>query len=204
MIEYIFPHNPDDRVLKKASELLKTGKLVCIPTDTNWIVVCDPNSKDGVERLYKLKGAELDKHFSLLCDSISRASDLALINDHAFKILKRYIPGHYTFIFECTKKMAKTLKASKMDKEIGIRFVPSELVSKLIQVCDHPLLSTNLTEDQMGVPPPYYSVIIEDALMGAVDMIIDPGEVEFSGPSTIISFTSGSAELLREGVGTWP
>ena len=201
MIEYVIAENPDDRVLKKAFDYLKNGKLICFPSDTNWIVACDPANKDAVTKLYRLKDEGPHKHFSLLCNSISMASDLAKIGDGAFKVLNKLTPGHYTFIFEATKKMAKTLKASKKDKEVGIRIIPNTLVNRLIETCGSALLSSNLTEKQLEQNPPFYSYMIEDALSNELSMIIDPGEFEFVGKSTIISFINGEAELIREGVG---
>lgn len=204
MIEYVIAQNPDDRILQKAAKLLDAGDLICFPTDTNWIVACDPEAKDAVAKLYKFKGESPQKHFSLLCDTISRASELAVIDDSAFRIIKPLIPGHYTFIFEATKKMAKTLKASKVDKEVGIRFIPNLLVNKLIETFGKPLLSTNITPVQMGQEPPFYSYMIEDALRGQVAMVIDPGEFEFVGRSTMLSFVNGVPELIRQGEGPWP
>jgi tRNA threonylcarbamoyl adenosine modification protein (Sua5/YciO/YrdC/YwlC family) len=123
MIEYIIAQNPDDRILKRCSDLLTQGKLLCLPTDTNWVVICDPFNKDAVEQLYRLKGESPQKHFSLLCSDISMASELAIIENQAFKLLKKLVPGHFTFIFNASKMITKYLKASKTDKEIGIRIL---------------------------------------------------------------------------------
>ena len=117
MIEYIFPHNPDDRILKKASSLLKAGELVVIPTDTSWVLLADPFHKGAVEKLYRAKNEEKSHHFSLLCEDISSASELAHISDKAFRLIRGKVPGHYTFIFDATKKMIKSLKASGADPE---------------------------------------------------------------------------------------
>lgn len=204
MIEYVIAHDPDDRIINKAVESLRKGNLVCIPTDTNWITIADPYNKDAVAKLYTLKKENVQKHFSLLVNEISKASEVALIDDMAFKLLKRTIPGHYTFIFEATKKIAKTLKASKMDKEIGLRFVPSELVNRLLNEFSSPVIGTNipksLLNDFDGVDE-IYSYMIEEKYSHLIDMIIDPGEVDFAGPSTIVNFTQGAVEVSREGAG---
>jgi tRNA threonylcarbamoyl adenosine modification protein (Sua5/YciO/YrdC/YwlC family) len=204
MIEYVIEHNPDDRVLKKAAQALEWGGLICFPTDTNWIVAAFPFSKEGLEKLYRLKGETPNKHFSLLCNSVSMASEVAIINDQSFKVIRQCIPGHFTFIFEATKKVTKCLKASKADKEIGIRFPPGKLVYKLIETSSFPLISTNITHQMLGLAEdePIYSYHIEDKLSHCLDMIIDPGEFEFAGPSTIISLCSAEGiEILREGAG---
>jgi tRNA threonylcarbamoyl adenosine modification protein (Sua5/YciO/YrdC/YwlC family) len=204
MIEYIVPNNPDDRVLKRASACLNKGQLICFPTDTNWIVCCSPYNKEGVDKLYKLKGVDEHKHFSVLCGNISQASEIALIDNAAFKQLKKCTPGHYTFIFPALKKITKYLKASKTDKEIGIRFIPSYFIQTLIESHGDVLLSTNLNHQILNLDEnfPIYSAIIEDQLSNMIEMIIDPGEFDFVGPSTIISYVEENGpELIREGAG---
>ena len=125
MIEYVIAQNPDDRILKKASKILADGGLVCLPTDTNWVVTADPLSKHGIEKLYRFKHAEADKHFSVLCDAISTAAAIAEIGDSTFRMLRGRVPGNFTFIFKARKSIRKKLSASKRDQEIGVRFPPA-------------------------------------------------------------------------------
>ncbi len=202
MIEYVIANNPDDRILQKAADQLSTGNLVILPTDTNWIVVADPFSKKGVENLYSFKGEDRSHHFSLLCDTIKRASESAFIDDNAYKILRNKIPGPFTFIFESRKVMIKALKATKADHQIGVRFSPSQLVMKLIEFYERPLVSTNIPKEKIEVSEgeDLYGFQIEEAL-GHMALILDPGELEFLGQSTIIDFSSGVMELVREGAG---
>ena len=206
MIEYIIAHSPDDRVLAKASTILKAGGLICFPTDTSWILAACSTNKVAIEKLYKIKKEDKQKHFSILCDEISTASEVAIIQNNAFKTLKKLIPGHYTFIFEASKKMAKLVQASRTDKEVGIRFVPSILVDKLIKIHGEVLISTNIPDKMFDLPEDsteqIYSYQVEEACSHIVEMIIDPGEFEFCGPSSIIDFSSGEIPILvREGSG---
>ena len=206
MIEYIIPHNPDDRVLKNASQLLQEGKLICFPADTSWTLAACCTNKDAIDKLYKIKKEDNQKHFSLLCDSISKASELAHIDNQAFKLLKKTIPGHYTFIFEATKKMAKYIQASKTDKEVGIRFIPIDYVQKIIEVHGKPLVCTNITNSILGISEddltPIYSYQLEESISHLASMIIDPGEFEFVEPSTIIDFVNDQVPaIIREGSG---
>lgn len=203
MIEYVIAHNPDDRIINRAAQILKKGGLVCLPTDTNWQVLADPFNKKAVEKLYQFKKENTSKHFSLLCSNISIASDLAYIDDRAFKILKKIIPGHYTFIFEASKKMSKALKASKMDKEVGIRFVPTTLTEKLLETINQALISTNISSNMVdSIDDAILSYMIDEKHGHKIDMIIDPGELEFVGQSTILSFTDPyQIELVRTGAG---
>ncbi len=205
MIDYVVAHNPDDRVLLKASQILRNGGLICFPTETNWVVVADPYSKEGVEKLYRLRHVENTKHFTVLCDSFKKAQEVSIIDDNAFRILKKITPGPYTFIFEAQKKITKHLKASKSDKEVGIRFPPSKLVQKILQCHDDVVLSSHLSTDMMAMEdeqPLIYGALIEDYFGEKIEMIIDPGEYDFIGTSTtIIDFTSGAPEIIREGAG---
>lgn len=204
MIEYILDSNPDDRILKRARDFLKEGKLVVVPTDTNWVLLGDPFQKAAVEKLYRLKKEEKSHHFSLLVDSISTASELAEISDAAFKLIRNKIPGHYTFIFGATKKMTKVLKASKTDHQVGIRFVPVNFIKVLLELYGGPLISTNIHEGLMGrefLPEEIYSFEIEERLGGQVSLIIDPGEPVFVGPSTIYDLRDEEFVIIREGKG---
>jgi tRNA threonylcarbamoyl adenosine modification protein (Sua5/YciO/YrdC/YwlC family) len=205
MIEYVVEHNPDDRILKKASQILRNGGLICFPTETNWVVVADPFNKEGVEKLYRFRHVENTKHFTILCDSFQKAQEVSFIDDSSFRLLKKMIPGSYTFIFEAKKQITKYLKASKTDKEVGIRFPPKILCLKLLEVHGEVVISTHLTREMLELEDegiPLYSALIEDHFGNQIDLIIDPGEYDFIGNhTTIIDFTSGAPEIIREGAG---
>jgi tRNA threonylcarbamoyl adenosine modification protein (Sua5/YciO/YrdC/YwlC family) len=207
MIEYVIAESPDDRILKKASDILKSGGLVCYPTDTNWLIVCDPFNKKGLEKLYRVKNEGPLKHYSLVADTISRAQEVAYIHDSAFKMIRKKVPGHFTFIFEARKKITRAVQANKSDKEVGLRFCPDILSRNLIDIHGDVLLSTHITNELVKVEDgeDVYSYQIEEALRGSLDMIIDPGEYNFVGASTIVNLSvEGEVEVLREGAGIWP
>src|SRR5690606_13715749 len=107
---------------------------ICFPTETNWVVVADPYNKLGVDKLYRLRHEDNTKHFTILCEDFKKAMEIAYIDDGAFRILKKIIPGSYTLIFEAQKKITKLLKASKTDKEVGLRFPPVTICRKLLEV----------------------------------------------------------------------
>ena len=204
MIDYVVGHNPDDRILNRASQILRNGGLLCFPTETNWVVVCDPFNKESVEKLYRLRHIENTKHLTVLCCTFQKAMEIAFVEDGAFSLMKKVIPGPYTFIFEAQKKITKYLKASKVDHQVGIRFPPSKLVRSILDNFDDVLLSTHLSHDMIeDADPevPLYSAQIDDHFGNMIDLIIDPGEVEFLGQTTIVDFSSGEPEVIREGVG---
>ncbi len=204
MIEYVFEKNPDERILQRASRVLNSGGLVCFPTETNWVACASPFHKEGVDKLYRLRHVENTKHFTIMCSSFQKAMEIAVIGNGAFSILKKIIPGPYTFIFESQKKITKWLKASKVDHQVGIRFSPSVLCQKLLETHGEVLICTHVTQDMLGEEDAtfIYSALIEDALGSMIDLIIDPGEAEFLGPTTIIDWTTGEPEIIREGSGS--
>jgi len=204
MIEYVVEINPDDRILNRASQILKNGVLVCFPTETNWVAVCNPFSKPAVEKLYGLRHIQNSKHLSVLCASFQQAMEVAFIDDGAFKLLKKVIPGPYTFIFEAQKKITKFLKASKIDHQVGIRFPPKHFALCLLSSFDDVLLATHINHKMIeGSDPnfPLYSALIEDYFGNRIELIIDTGDCDFEGPTTIVDFTSGEPVVQRIGAG---
>jgi len=204
MIEYVIPENPDNRILSKCSEQLNSGSLIAFPTDTNWIIACDPWSKTGVEALYRFKGESKQKHFAFLCPSIAMASEVGVVTDSAYRLIRNRVPGNYTFIFKATKLAMKAVKASKTDHEVEIRIPPNSVVLKLLEYHRKPILSTNLTKEMLGIgeDDAVYSFMIEEKFGHSLSSILDPGEYEFAGASTIVDFSQGDFPILvREGAG---
>lgn len=204
MIEYVVEHNPDDRVLLKASQILKNGGLLCFPIDSNWIIVADTFNRDGVEKLYRLRHIENTKHLTILCQSFQKAMEIAYIEDGAFRLIKKVTPGPYTFIFAAQKRITKLLKASKYDHQVGLRFPPSHLCRKLLEIHGEVFISSHLTHDMLGLEDdgiPLYGALIEDQAGHSIDLILDTGDYQFVGPTTIVDFTTGAPEVIRQGAG---
>ena len=203
MIEYVIAKSPDSRIIEKVCEKLKAGEIIIFPTDSNWVMAVNPFHKGAVEKIYKMKGEDKTHHFSLTCLNISMANKLAIIPDDVFRLIRNKVPGHYTFIFSATKVITKALKASKIDHEVGIRFVPSILLNNILEQFNGPLLTTNLTKDMLNISDQdeVYSYLIDEELGNQVGAIIDPGEYEFHGGSTIYNFASDRRECTREGAG---
>lgn len=206
MIEYVVEQNPDDRILVKASQILNSGGLLCFPLETNWVAVCDPFNKNGVDKLYRLRHIDDTKHLTILCDHFQKASEVAHISDGAFRLIKKVIPGPYTFIFEAQKSITKLLKASRIDKQVGIRFPPSNLCRKLIETHGQVLMCSHVSADMFDLGEEdendlIYGAMIDDKFSHMIDLVIDPGEYEFIGPTSIVDFTSGTPEVVRVGTG---
>lgn len=204
MIEYVVEHNPDTRVLSKAVKILQNGGLVCFPTETNWVVVANPYLKSSVDKLYQLRHVDNTKHFTVFCANFQKAMEVAYIDDNVFRLMKKVTPGPYTFILEAQKKITKLLKASKHDHQVGIRFPPRIVCTRLLEEFGEVVIGTHLTHElieESDPDIPLYSAQIEEAFPYLIDLIIDPGEVEFVGSTTIVDFTSGSPEIIRKGAG---
>ncbi len=204
MIEYVIESNPDDRILNRAAHILQKGGLICFPTETNWIVAADPFNQTAVNRLYQLRHIEDSKHLTIMVPNFQKAMEIAYIDDGAFSLLKRVVPGSYTFIFEAQKKLTKFLKASKVDHQVGIRFPVKNLCQKLLASHGEVLITSHISHDMIeDADPdlPLYSALIEDQFGSQIELILDPGEVEFLGSTTIVDFTSGEPLLKREGIG---
>ncbi len=204
MISYIIPESPDIRILSQASQNLRDGRLICLPLDTNWVVLADPFTKQGVDALYRFRHVENTKHFTLFCADFHQASEIAFIDDSAFRILRRVVPGPYTFIFKPQKKILKHLKASKTDHEVGIRFPPSSLLASLLKLHDGPVIGSHLSHEMLPDHPedvPIWSGLIDDTFSHQISQTIDTGENEFTPSTTIISFSEGHPELIRMGAG---
>lgn len=205
MIDYVVEHNPDDRVLSKASKILRQGGLICFPTETNWVVVADLYKRESVDKLYRLRHVENTKHFTIFCPNFQKAMEIAHIDDGTFRLMKKVIPGPYTFILEAQKKVTKNLKASKVDHQVGIRFPTSPLCQSILDNFGDVLITSHLSHDMLEDADetiPLYSAQIEDAFSPLIDLIIDPGEYDFVGNTTIVDFTSGVPEVIREGAGS--
>ena len=212
MIVYIIPENPDDRILKRASEAMRAGGLVCFPSDTHWVVAASTCSKKGIDALYEFKGAEKGKHFSMMCNSISEASQYGVIYDHAFKLVKRCLPGPYTFIFSPTKEIPRAIRGYRKENEIGIRIPKNVFCQRFVQMHGVPLVTSSLTmqmlkQTHIGITvdegQPIYSYQLEEAYGHLFALIIDPGEFEFLGESSVVSFATddGIPIVLRQGAG---
>ena len=207
MIQYILPENCDDRILEYAAKHLKNGELIIIPSDTNWILIGDIRQKKTIEKIYRLKNEDKQKHFSLLCSSLKMANEVAIISSPVFKTMNRKMPGHFTFILPAQKSITKYLKASKTDHQVGIRIIPINWINQLIDNFAGPLISTNIDHNLLGSTEgdDIYSYLIEESLSHEIPLILDSGESEFVGASTILDFSDDAEEILiRQGAGIWP
>ncbi|MFT4062223.1 MAG: L-threonylcarbamoyladenylate synthase [Edaphocola sp.] len=201
MILQLHPDNPQPRKLKTIVECLQNGGVIIYPTDTIYGIGCDIYHPAAIERICRIKGIlPKNANFSFICRDLSHLSDYAKsIATPTFRLLKKALPGPYTFILDATKEVPKLLKTKK--DTVGIR-VPDHIVCQsIVEALGHPLISASLPmEDDVE----YYTdpEVIHDIFEKQVDIVVDSG-IGSMVPSTIIDCTGDEPELIREGAGKW-
>ncbi len=198
MIVKIHPENPEPRLIRKAAEIMSAGGIVIYPTDTVYGLGCSVENKNAIERIHLIKRQRTDKPFSFICSDLTHISEYARVSNAAFRIMKRLIPGPYTFILPAGRmKTLPRILVSKR-KSVGIRVPDSRVPLDLVKQLGHPVLSTSVTTEEG-------EVLNDPALIGEhfnniVEMIMDGG-VLTSEPSTILDLTEDSPVVVRQGAG---
>lgn len=201
MLIHLHPDNPQPRNIKTVVDCLRSGGVIIYPTDTIYGIGCDIYNQQAIERICRIKDIQSkNANFSFICRDLSHLSDYARnIDTPVFRLLKKALPGPYTFILEATKEVPKLLKTKK--DTVGIR-VPDHIICQtIIQELGHPIMSASLPMDD---DVEYFTdpEIIHDIFGNQVDMVIDSGIGNMLA-STIIDCTGDSPELIREGAGSW-
>jgi tRNA threonylcarbamoyl adenosine modification protein (Sua5/YciO/YrdC/YwlC family) len=201
MLIHLHPDNPQPRNIKTVVDCLRSGGVIIYPTDTIYGIGCDIYNQAAIERICRIKNiASKNANFSFICRDLSHLSDYAKnIGTPTFRLLKKALPGPYTFILEATKEVPKSLKTKK--DTVGIR-VPDHIICQtIIQELGHPIMSTSLPTDE---DVEYFTdpEVIHDIFENQVDMVIDSGIGSMIG-STVIDCTNNEPVLIREGAGEW-
>ncbi len=202
MLIHLHPDNPQERNLKVVIDTLKKGGVIIYPTDTIYGIGCDINNSDAIERICRIKNIQSKKaNFSFICQDLSHLSDYARnIDTPTFRLLKKALPGPYTFILEASRQVPKLLKTKK--DTVGIRVPNHRICQMIVEELGNPIMSTSLP---IAEDVEYYTdpETIHDMFENQVDLVIDGGIGNIS-MSTIVDFTTGAPELIREGAGEWP
>ncbi len=207
MTEYIIPTNIDDRVLKRAAELLASGGLVAHPTDTSWHISCAASSPTGIETLKKLKSGAKSYLLTLFTADVSQISDYAEVNTSQYKIIRHLAPGPYVFVLGARKKLEKLTGMKR--REVGVR-LPSDPVSRaLLSVLGAPFFSITAakTMEDQGLWDIHFAEEnlfecgweLED--IPEVDMILETSETLSKTLTTVIDLTGSEMNVIREGAG---
>lgn len=201
MLLYIHPESPQERQIKQAVELIRNGGIGIFPTDTVYAMGCCLYQHKAVERIARIKGIKPEKaNFSILTDGLSNLSEYTKpIDNHLFRLMKKVLPGPYTFILPASSKVPGIFESRK--KTIGIRVPDNEILRQIIGILGTPLVSTSLhSDDDDYLEYVVNAELIYEKYESVVDFVIDggPGGIE---PSTVLDCTGDEIEIVREGKG---
>lgn len=197
----VFPDNPDDRVIDRIVNCLKNGGVIIYPTDTVYSMGCDSSNVRAVEKLCKLKNIKPSQNkFSIVCSDLRDISTYAKVSNEAFRLMKRLLPGPFTFIMPSTGDLPKILQTNR--KTIGIRVPDHKVPNLIIQKLGHPIITTSVKDDIDDIVEyPNEIEVLFDQNQHKVDMIVDAGWCGVI-PSTVVDATeSSNIHVLREGLG---
>ncbi len=193
----VYVNTPHQRTINRVVEVIKKGGIVVYPTDTIYGLGVDLYNKRAMEKILRIKKQKSNKPLSFILPDLKDISKYANISDSAYKIMRKVTPGQYTFVLNATKEVPKLLLHKR--KTVGIRIPDAPFALRIVEELGHPILSTSVPE---GEDEGYHTDPLEIAekFGHEIDMVLDAG-VLFNNPSTIVDFTGGDPEIIREGAG---
>jgi len=195
----IYEENPNPKDVERAIKIVRSGGLIIYPSDTVYALGCDITNRKALERLARLRGIKLEKaNFSFVCEDLSRLSDFVKqIDNSTFKILKRTLPGPYTFILPGGNDLPSVFKKKK---EVGIRVPDNTITQALIRTLGNPLVSTSIKDEDELIEYTTDPELIYEKWNDKVEVIVNGG---YGGnvPSTVIDLTGPEPLLVRQGKG---
>ncbi len=200
MLIHIHPQNPQPRQIKTVVDCLEKGGIIIYPTDTIYGIGCDIFNHKAIEKICRIKQVDPQKaQLSFVCSDLSDLSKYARqLPTPTYRLLKRYLPGPYTFILPASREVPKILKSKK--DTIGLRVPNHPITQAIVSGLGRPILSASLPGELVeSYTDPEW---IYDAFKNQVDMIIDGGAGGIT-PSTIVDFTNDEPVLIRKGLGEW-
>ena len=195
----IYNKNPNSKEIDKAVKVLKNGGLVIYPTDTVYGLGCDITNTKALEKIAKIKGIKLDKaNFSFICYDLSNLSAYVKhIDTPTYKILKRALPGAYTFILNGNNNLPKVFKKKKT---VGIRVPDNNIIREIVKELGNPIVSTSIYDEDDVIEYTTDPELIFEKWKNIVDMVIDGGYGD-NLASTVIDLSQGEIQIIREGKG---
>ncbi len=196
----IYPENPNEKEIAKVVKVLKEGGLVIYPTDTVYGLGCDITNTKALEKIARIKGIKLDKaNFSFVCSDLKNISDyVRQIDTPTFKILKRALPGPYTFILPGNNNLPKEFKKKTT---VGIRVPDNNIALELVKQLGNPIVSTSIYDEDEVLEYTTDPELIFEKWQNLVDVVIDGGYGD-NYASTVIDLSGSEPEVVREGKGS--
>ncbi|HOK37351.1 MAG: L-threonylcarbamoyladenylate synthase [Bacteroidales bacterium] len=198
MLIRMHPENPAERQVRQIVEILKEGGVIIYPTDTVYGIGCDIYKPKAIERVAQIKGIKPEKaNFSIICYDLSHISDFTRpIDNNIFKLMKRNLPGPFTFILEANINVPKILKSNR--KSIGIRVPDNKIIREIVKELDNPIITTSLKTNDEIIEYNTDPELIFEEYRNLVDAVIDGG---YGGlvASTVVDCTVNPPEIVRMG-----
>ncbi|MCK0189043.1 L-threonylcarbamoyladenylate synthase [Arenibacter sp. F20364] len=196
----IYPENPNPKEIKKVVDVLRKGGLIIYPTDTVYGLGCDITNTKALEKIARIKGVKLAKaNWSFICADLSNLSDyVRQINTSTFKILKRALPGPYTFILPGNNNLPKEFKKKKT---VGIRIPDNSIARALVEALGNPIVSTSIRDEDELLEYTTDPELIYEKWRNLVDIVIDGGYGD-NMASTVIDLSEDEPVVVREGKGS--
>jgi len=194
----IHPDNPQERLIRQATDIIRNGGVIVYPTDCGYSLGCHIGDKAALDRIRQIRRLD-DKHnFTLVCKDLSEISTYARFDNRLYRLLKHHTPGPYTFIFGATSEVPRRLLHPKR-KTIGIRIPENKIVQALLDELGEPIMSSSLIlpNETMPMMDPYD---IRDTLQHQLDLVIDGGYCGME-PTTVIKMDVDDMAVLRQGAG---
>jgi len=196
----INPEKPNYDEIAKVVECLRNGGVVIYPTDTIYGIGCDINKQRAVERVCKIKGIDPEKaNFSFICSDLSHLSDFTKpISTAVYKVMKKALPGSFTFILEANNNVPKLFRSKK--KTVGIRIPKNNICLEIVKQLGNPIMSTSVHDDDELIEYPTDPELIHDKYKDLVDIVIAGGYGN-NQASTVVDCSEGEFDILRQGLG---
>jgi tRNA threonylcarbamoyl adenosine modification protein (Sua5/YciO/YrdC/YwlC family) len=194
----VHPDNPQARLLKQAVQLLNKGRVLAVPTDSSYALVCHLDDKNAADQLRRIRGVDEKHHLTLLCRDLSELANYARVDNWQFRAIKQATPGPFTFILEATKEVPRRLSHPQR-KTIGLRVPEHKVLQELLSLHGAPLLATTLIMpgDASPLNDPEE---IRERLEHQVAAVIDAGACSLQ-PTTVIDMGADELSVLRRGQG---
>jgi len=196
----VHPDNPQSQRIEDIREALRDGAVMLYPTDTVYAIGCDLNVKSAVERVRRIKQLSNDKPLTFLCSSLSNISSYAFVSDSAYRVIRRLIPGPFTFLLPATKLVPRLVMAPKR-KTTGIRVPDNTICMALLEALGNPIISTSATTLFTPADTRASQAELFDQFDGLVDIMIDDDQPVGYEYSTIIDMTNNTPTIVRKGLG---
>jgi len=198
MLLKIYPENPNIKEVTRVVDCLRDGGLVIYPTDTVYAIGCDALNVRAVEKICKIKGIDPQKtNLSIICYDLSNISEYAKVSNNTFKLMKRYLPGPFTFILNATTNLPKIYKNRK---EVGIRIPDNNIIRTLVNELGNPILTMSVHDEDEILEYSTDPELMEEKYENIVDIVVDGG---YGGveASTIVDCREGEPTIIRQGKG---